>query len=457
MRHILAIVFLAVTAASAIAQTREETFNYQGVLENNGAPFSGTVDLSFSFYDRPTGGTLLGTDTAEDVQVENGLFFAEFLLPSPAALTPIWLEIRIAEDRGPGTALSPRQRLRPAPIAANTTGAEKLADGTVVFQRQSSLTTAENDAGNDIKSATAATQTFIAARSGRLQLAVVLVAGGSLGTATIYDGPDTKGEILASASISGFEFPIANFNTTSELIAGQTYTVEAVFPEPLSWFTSDSNPYPDGQSSFGPANDLIFQIDVESPDVPIASVNNFGLAELRQLNVTGSGDTAVQLPPNAINASELSNELGVAADFDLGSSLSTSLSAVAQRTIDVPAAGFVLASFTGELRLTHTTGSSSSVVFGVSNSPSSIAPTNNDMQVVLPSSLPSGTFEHSIAAQGLFPVSGAGLVTYYVIMDPSASTTAALEDYGFTLLYIPTAYGTTEFGSPALGPQPHDE
>lgn len=451
MRTLIAIVLTAAAATTALAQTRSETFTYQGVLEDNGVPYTGTVDMVFLFYDRPVGGLLLASAAVPGVQVNDGLFVAEYLAPSPPALTPLWLEIGVTPPVGPSFLLTPRQRMRPAPFAANATGAEKLADGTVVFQRQASLTTAESFDGSDDETAPSATQTFVATRTGRPTTAFVLVAGGGTGTARIYDGPNTSGELLASAPISGFEFTFATFETPNELIAGRTYTLEVVFPAPLFWQTSNSDPYPDGRSSFGSGSDLIFQIQVESPDVPVASVSPFGTARLRGLEVTGNGDFAVQLPANSINSTEILDEPGVAADFGFGRLLSTTLTTESQQSISVPGPGFVLVNFTGELLVSHVNGTTSNVYFGVSNSAGVISPSNNDMQVSIPSVMPTGNYEHSIAAQGLYSVSSSGSFTAYLNMNRGGAGSARLEDYGLTLLYVPGAYGATSVRAPGDG------
>lgn len=452
---VLALLVGALLSSMAHAQTRSEVFTYQGRLSDNGQPFSGTVDMQFAFYDQPQGGTLIGTDTATGVEVADGLFTAEFLLPAPVAIAPTWLEIRVVPAVGAPTLLSPRQRLRPAPLAANATGAEKLADGTVVFQRQTGLSTAESLSGTDDKSAFSATQTFVATRSGRPTLAFVSAAGSTVGTATIYDGPTTSGAPLASASISGFEFTFATFETTNELIAGQTYTLEVIYPTSAQWFTSDANPYADGRSSFGAANDLIFEVQVESPDVAIASVDRFGEGTFRRLEVTGtgSGDNQVQLPDRSISSAEILDEPGVAADFGFGGVIPTTNTALVEQSITVPGPGFVLATFTGEVTMAHLTGTSTSVIFGVSNTPGSIVPGNNDMQLVLAPPLPTGAYEQSAAAQGLFPVSSASTQTYYVVMRSFGGGTSTFEDYGFTLLYVPTSYGATSRGASQDDPE----
>ena len=50
-------------------------FTYQGQLQNNGSPASGTYNLEFSLFNANTGGTAVaGPVTTNDVVVTNGLF-----------------------------------------------------------------------------------------------------------------------------------------------------------------------------------------------------------------------------------------------------------------------------------------------------------------------------------------------------------------------------------------------
>jgi hypothetical protein len=98
-------------------------FTYQGRLTDDGGPVSDDCDFEFSLWDEggsgepPAGGTLLGTDTAEGVQVRDGLFTVSLDFGAAAFNGQArWLQIAV--DCGAGaTTLSPRQRLTAAPYA----------------------------------------------------------------------------------------------------------------------------------------------------------------------------------------------------------------------------------------------------------------------------------------------------------------------------------------------------
>ncbi len=62
-----------------------QLMNYQGRLTDNGNPITGSVIITFSIYDVPTGGSPLWTET-QNVTVTNGIF--NVLLGSANPLTP---------------------------------------------------------------------------------------------------------------------------------------------------------------------------------------------------------------------------------------------------------------------------------------------------------------------------------------------------------------------------------
>src|SRR5208282_881548 len=95
-------------------------FTYQGRLQNNGSPASGTYNLTFSLYTINTGGTAVaGPVTNTAVSVTNGLFTAMIDFgPGVFTGTNAWLEIGV-ETNGASTfiTLAPRQQLTPTPYA----------------------------------------------------------------------------------------------------------------------------------------------------------------------------------------------------------------------------------------------------------------------------------------------------------------------------------------------------
>ncbi len=104
-------------------------FTYQGQLQNNGSPASGTYNLEFSLFNANTGGTAVaGPVTTNDVVVTNGLFtvLIDF---GPGVFTgeTNWLQIGV-ETNGVNTftTLAPRQELTPTPYAIDAENANNL-------------------------------------------------------------------------------------------------------------------------------------------------------------------------------------------------------------------------------------------------------------------------------------------------------------------------------------------
>jgi len=101
-------------------------FTYQGQLQNNGSPASGTYNLTFTLFTTNTGGSAVaGPVTNNGVIVTNGLCMV--LIDFGASVwngATNWLEIGV-ETNGAGgfTTLSPRQQLTPAPYAVFAEGA----------------------------------------------------------------------------------------------------------------------------------------------------------------------------------------------------------------------------------------------------------------------------------------------------------------------------------------------
>ncbi len=95
----------------ALAQT---TITYQGQLKQSGTPYTGTANLEFALFDQPSGGGQVGpTLVRNNWPVTDGLFQAEL----DFGLTAFTAQVRYLEVRVNGTPLSPRQAVRPSPMA----------------------------------------------------------------------------------------------------------------------------------------------------------------------------------------------------------------------------------------------------------------------------------------------------------------------------------------------------
>jgi hypothetical protein len=122
-KNVQMVVILAALAsliATPPAFAQGTAFTYQGQLQNNGSPASGTYNLTFTLFNTNiTGVAIAGPVTNNAVFVTNGLFMVlvDF---GPGAFTGVtnWLQIGVATNGVTGvTPLTPRQQLTPVPYA----------------------------------------------------------------------------------------------------------------------------------------------------------------------------------------------------------------------------------------------------------------------------------------------------------------------------------------------------
>jgi formylglycine-generating enzyme required for sulfatase activity len=127
----LALAALAVSSLQPPTAFAQGTaFTYQGQLQNNGSPASGTYNLTFALFNTNTSSVAVaGPVTNNGVLVSNGMLtvLGDF---GPGAFTGAtnWLEIAV-ETNGASTftPLTPRQQLTPTPYAIYAESASTLA------------------------------------------------------------------------------------------------------------------------------------------------------------------------------------------------------------------------------------------------------------------------------------------------------------------------------------------
>src|ERR1039458_8821805 len=122
IKHLLIALTLlsALNSQLSIAFAQGTAFTYQGRLQNNGSPASGTYNLTFAVFTDSNGVNQVGsTLTNTATGITNGLFtvvldFGQGIFTG----TPLWLQIG-AETNGASsfTTLTPLQQLTPAPYA----------------------------------------------------------------------------------------------------------------------------------------------------------------------------------------------------------------------------------------------------------------------------------------------------------------------------------------------------
>ncbi len=122
--------FFVLNSSLLKAHAQGTAFAYQGQLQNNGSPASGTYNLQFTLYTNATTGTsVAGPVTTNGVVISNGLFTVTIDFGSAVWNGATnWLQIGVETNKATSfTSLMPRQRILPAPYAifaegANATG-----------------------------------------------------------------------------------------------------------------------------------------------------------------------------------------------------------------------------------------------------------------------------------------------------------------------------------------------
>jgi hypothetical protein len=171
------------------------------------------------------------------------------------------------------------------------------------------------------------------------------------------------------------------------------------------------------------------------------AVRIMGSSRSASFYMSNTGNGSVQLPADAIYDNEILDEPGVAGDVVSGSvGLDTGYTVITSKSIDIPAAGYVLAMAGCTIRANHTTTSDADI--GVSNSASSLPPSQT-ITFTLPSTVPDGTYYFPGSYDGLFEAGSAGVHTYYFVGREYAGD-LAIFDAHLTLVYLPTAYGTVD-------------
>lgn len=126
---LVAVVATALSGAAAFAQS-DTAFQYQGALDQGGAPYTGTADFRFTLWDAAAGGNQIGAIVqVANVQIDEGLFDVSLDFGASALAQPRWLEIQLRAPAwdGIGTEpsfvlLSPREPVSAVPFSVTTRG-----------------------------------------------------------------------------------------------------------------------------------------------------------------------------------------------------------------------------------------------------------------------------------------------------------------------------------------------
>jgi hypothetical protein len=167
-----------------------------------------------------------------------------------------------------------------------------------------------------------------------------------------------------------------------------------------------------------------------------------GTSRNAQFRMDEEGDESVSLPQDAISAPEMLDEVGAAAYQTNGfAALTSSYTAFATYSITVPDDGYVLVIGSAQADVTHTTGSNSTILFGVSDVSDDLS-SELDIEVQIDDAVPTGSFKYPVTCHSIFEATEGTNTFYFVGRENGGS--CIMYDYQLSLIYFPTAYGTIQ-------------
>ena len=419
MKRVLPVLALSLLLATPVFAQAPSTMSYQGVLTDNsgGIVPDGAYDLTFKIYDVSVGGVALWTEAQVGVPVTRGGFGVTLGLATPIALSfdrTYYLGVQVFAD----PELAPRVRLASSPYALSL----RLPFSQSVSSATSLFTISNPGAGP------------------------AMVADGRLdvGTTT-HDG---SLRLFRNGSASKVGNLYANTSGGSLDLFDEAGIV-------TSFFQADANGTGGFLSVFRTTGGSGFEVDGNKSGSGEPKVSVTGSARSAVFDMSLTGNASVALPADAISSAEQLDEPGIAHTNVASTTVPASLGTLASRSITCPAAGYVVVLASVDLQVTHTTGTASNWEIGVSNASGSL-PSEQDFQCDLPAALPSGLYDQTMTAHGVFSV-GAGVNTFYLLGDKFSGNTATSFDENLTIMYFPTAYGTVDVPAPQSAAAPEND
>jgi hypothetical protein len=132
---LLSLLALLALSPLAAADPVGTAFTYQGRLDQNGVPASGSFDLKFELYDAPADGNLIGAPVELPAQaIAGGLFTTALDFGGPLVFdgTAYWLAVSAKVAGAPDFVPVPgRTAIRPTPYALHALSAAAVKDGAI--------------------------------------------------------------------------------------------------------------------------------------------------------------------------------------------------------------------------------------------------------------------------------------------------------------------------------------
>jgi hypothetical protein len=252
---VAALLLLTLNHLVSTASAQGTAFTYQGQLQNNGSPASGTYNLQFTLYTTNGGvGSIVGGPvTSSGVLVTNGLFTVTIDFgASPWNGQTNWLQIGV-ESNGIGsfTPLTPRQRLTPTPYAIFAEGANAAGLTGTVLDSQLASSSVTVTAGTGLSGGG---PVALGGSTTLNNAGVTSLAGGDGVTVSAASGPVTLGlgstislpsvPVTITAAEVRLLYADNNYNFTAGYpaanFAGSAFDDTAIGGEALTYNTSGS-------------------------------------------------------------------------------------------------------------------------------------------------------------------------------------------------------------------------
>ncbi|MCA9293634.1 MAG: hypothetical protein KDA20_07455 [Phycisphaerales bacterium] len=490
---------IVASAGVAIGQSLTTTFTYQARIRDAGLPANGPFDIQFRVFNAAAGGTQQGPLVqVNDINVVGGVVTVPLDFGAIFNGERRWLQVAIRPGPSGGafTILTPRQELTITPHAGVTSEAVDVV-GSVADTRVAQMFHDVGRAGGAIQLHDDSGASFLRIEPDISDDGSAFIQLGFGGDAQItLDTDDGLGNPYISGTnnnsqqtwrIEGGALPpattlglggdsrAARYNlywpTTGNLV-GQFTATSGGGPESQGGslymfdntvdnnrvftleprFEASGGSYMAGHTPAGNFGGWYLESNSVGGNAFFALDGNSSF----EVDTTSTGNLSVNMPTNAVSATEILDEPGVAniqGGGLFGITIPTSAATMVSRSITVPAPGYVFVIASADCSLDHVTGTATNLFFVVNDTPADLGGTGNlDIQTAVPSVAGTGVYDFPVTCHALFQVGSAGTFTYYFNASESTGAgSSTLFDIQLTLLYFPTAYGLVQPNMPSDG------
>jgi len=233
--------------------TTAERITYQGRLLDNGTPFTGSINMTFSLWTQQTGGTEVTSQSISNVSVSDGLFQVELFFGDRAYENSLWIEV-VAD----GSTLTPRQPITAVPLALHALngggGFWELTGSTLSYDGPVEIATNAQEA-----LVVTGDNTGIRAQASSVAVSGITVSGSAIRGVATNDTVENSGVYGTSFSQSGAGVRADNVHPFGTAIVAESYVGMLAEAEAIGVITrgdvagvSATSPF---QAVFGSATD----------------------------------------------------------------------------------------------------------------------------------------------------------------------------------------------------------